>query len=332
MTVPCVRSLRTVSFLTPSPQAFLLKSQFPSVPPISICSLYLGRLHHRYASSTAASKQTSPASVQARNKVNGPQTTIPPPLDLPTRTPNQSTFPYLLALGKAYLSFYKTGVKNIYTNYTTARPIQQTVNTKYNGSVSAAIAGGSLTRSDFQLLVRNWHDVKRVPIFALVFLVCGEMTPLVVIALSGIVPWTCRIPKQIDSDRRKLETRRSKSFRELTTEPPTEEGVEKLARPQLVHISSSLGLSSRMWDWVGGLPDSLLRSRLSRRLDYLKMDDFLISRNGGVMAMDIEEVRMACVDRGIDVLGRPDAKLRADLSAWLRSREKFPVERLLLTR
>jgi hypothetical protein len=46
-----------------------------------------------------------------------------------------------------------------------------------------------------------------------------------------------------------------------------------------------------------------------------------------------EEVRMALVERGLDVQGREEWKLRADLEAWLRSRDGgAPVERLLLTR
>jgi hypothetical protein len=48
--------------------------------------------------------------------------------------------------------------------------------------------------------------------------------------------------------------------------------------------------------------------------------------------MDIEEVRMALVERGVDVLGKREGQLRGDLTAWLRSREKVGVERLLLTR
>ena len=159
---------------------------------------------------------------------------------------------------------------------------------------------------------------------------------MVVIALSNVVPWTCRIPKQIESDRRKLEQRRAISFRNLTTEPPTEKGVGHLGRMQLLHISWSLGLSSRAWDWLGGqlpgLPDSILRRKVVRRVQYLEIDDGLIRKDGGVREMNVEEVRMALVERGIDILGKDELQLKADLNAWLRSREKVPAERLLLTR
>jgi hypothetical protein len=163
-------------------------------------------------------------------------------------------------------------------------------------------------------------------------MICGEFTPVVVIALSGVVPWTCRIPKQIESDRRKLEKRRSISFRELTSEPPTQAGAENLGRAQLLHISRSLGLSSGLWDWIGGLPTGLLRRKVGRRVEYLELDDDLIRKAGGVNDMASEEVKMALVERGVDVLGKGDALLKANLNAWLLSREKAPAEKLLLTR
>jgi len=172
--------------------------------------------------------------------------------------------------------------------------------------------------------------------FGLVFLICGEFTPLVVIALSNVVPWTCRIPKQIESDRRKLEQRRSISFRNLTLEPSSQPGVENLRRQQLIHISWSLGLSSKIWDWLGGqypgLPTGILRGKVERKVRYLEMDDRLIREGGGVREMEGEEVRMACVERGINVLGRSEQDVRTDLGSWLRSAEVVPVERLLLTR
>jgi len=186
-------------------------------------------------------------------------------------------------------------------------------------------------------------------IFALVFAVCGEFTPLVVVLVSNIVPWTCRIPRQIERDRRKLEMRRGVSFRNLTLPPPTtaaartvtDDGgagmeMEELKRMQLLHISWSLGLSSSAWDYLGGrlpgLPTWNLRRKVSRRVEYLGMDDGLIKKGGGVGLLEEEELRMACVERGIDVLDRSDEMLRGDLDDWLKSTEKVSIEHLLLTR
>lgn len=176
-----------------------------------------------------------------------------------------------------------------------------------------------------------------MPIFALVFLICGEFTPLVVIAVTSVVPYTCRIPKQIESDRKTLEKRRAISFRNLTAPLPEKNaGVADLQRMQVLHISWSLGLSSSVWDWLGGqypgLPTPLLRRKVRRRVEYLELDDKLIERDGGVDKMDIEEVKMALVERGVDVLGSSETQLKAALKAWLRARKESSIIRLLLTR
>jgi hypothetical protein len=72
-----------------------------------------------------------------------------------------------------------------------------------------------MSRADFLLLHRSASDISRLPLFGLVMLVCGEFTPLVVPFLSGVVPQTCRIPRQAAADRRRVEQRRAASFRSL---------------------------------------------------------------------------------------------------------------------
>ncbi|KAA8566611.1 hypothetical protein EYC84_009156 [Monilinia fructicola] len=205
------------------------------------------------------------------------------------------------------------------TNFIASRNIQARIDAQHKSSLSSAVQSDALSRADFQLLTRNRHDVKRVPIFAFV------------------VPWTCRIPKQIDSDRKKLEERRAISFRNLTIKTPVDgTGVQGLQRMQLLHISWSLGLSSSMWDYIGGrlpgLPNAILKRKVAKRVEYLELDDLLIKRDGGVKNMEEEEVRMACVERGINVIGKDVHILRMHMNAWLRSREKTGVETLLLTR
>lgn len=326
MTTITLRSARTTAslLLRPSisssrptaPSSYRFASSLPTTPPVT---------HEDSASGP-------------RSSVNGPLSTHPAPLSLPERKPDQSFFPgYAFSLGKAYLTFYKTGVKAIWVNFKACRPIQSHINDKYKSSVSAAIEDGYLNREKFQLLQRNSFDLKRVPVFALVFLVFGEFTPLVVIGVPGIVPYVCRIPRQINGGRKKLEERRSISFRNLTEIPgPEAAKVEKLDRMQLLHTSWSLGLSSAIWDYLGGqlpgLPTSILRKKVANRVTYLMNDDALIRNSGGVEEMDTEEVRWALVERGVDILEKKDEGLRGLLQSWLDATEHEPRERLFLTR
>lgn len=180
--------------------------------------------------------------------------------------------------------------------------------------------------------------------FALVVAIFGEFTPLIVLSVTDVVPYTCRVPKQINSDREKLERRRKISFRNLTSSLP--EGIDEkhgrvvdgLGRMQLIHISWSLGLSSSAWDWLGGqfpgLPTEILRSKVKKRVEYLEIDDELIRNSDGIDGLTLEEAKIAAVERGIDIVGRNESELKMDLKAWLRAKEvkNVSTERLLLTR
>jgi len=305
-------------------------------------------------SKSVTQSTTSPPSIKVSadtDIINGPSTTRPPILETPERAPNQPFFfKYALALGKSYVAFYKTGVKAILTNYKDTRPIQTRLNQAYKGDLQKAVKEGGLNRREFQLLTRNWHDIKRVPAFGLVLLVCGEFTPFVVLALSNVVPWTCRIPKQIDAERRKLEQRRWCSSLNLKFGPAgPPKHLAEFGRMELLHIDWSLGLSSSVWDWIfpgklPGLPTSIVRRRVQDRVKYLAMDDALIVRAGGVRGMNEEETRMACVERGIDVfttssttevkperVKREVESLKKELEEWLaKKRNGSSVESILL--
>jgi hypothetical protein len=67
-------------------------------------------------------------------------------------------------------------------------------------------------------------------------------------------------------------------------------------------------------------------------MEYFRLDDWLIKRDGGVKKLSEEEVRMACVERGIDVVGRRVEVLREVLECWLKSAEKVDTDRLLIVR
>ncbi len=117
------------------------------------------------------------------------------------------------------------------------------------------------------------------------------------------------------------------------------ETLNSLNREQLLHISRSLGLHSTWWfdeSFLAGIspPSGLLQRRVQKAKEYIESDDKLIDRDGGVGGLDIEEVKMAMVDRGLDVLGKQDGELRRRLKdwVWLRGKKGWGVETMLLTR
>lgn len=168
------------------------------------------------------------------------------------------------------------------------------------------------------------------------------------------MPLTCRLPGQIDKTRTKLEARRAKEFdgqhvkanrnRQIASKnllgsnanfaPAQWEGI---SRGHAVHINKSLGLYSTIWDSLGvRIPNFVLYKRLAKALKHLHNDDLLIMKEGGVKAiemdMSFEEVKMALVDRGVDIMGREDKELRDVLIAWIASRKVTDVPTLLLSR
>lgn len=155
-------------------------------------------------------KLTKPFPTQDLSSTRPAVLEVPEPLnpdDFAGNVPIQEQAKYYFRLGKSYLSFYKTGMKNIYSNYKEYREIKQRLGPlPINDAVKYGGQGGrpSITRREYQLYLRTRYDLTKLVPFGLVFLICGEFTPLVVLALgSAVVPYTCRIPKQIHADQAK---------------------------------------------------------------------------------------------------------------------------------
>ncbi|KAJ9615035.1 hypothetical protein H2200_001109 [Cladophialophora chaetospira] len=135
------------------------------------------------------------------------------PADFGGNIPIGDRAKWFYRLGRSYLAFYKTGFKNVWYNYKELRKIKQRVArggrrledaVKY-GSPRADDSKGNavpvLSRKDYQMALRTRHDLGKLVPFSIVFAICGEFTPLVILAIgSAAVPYTCRIPKQEQGD------------------------------------------------------------------------------------------------------------------------------------
>ncbi|KAI1455102.1 hypothetical protein F4805DRAFT_289461 [Annulohypoxylon moriforme] len=258
----------------------------------------------------ATASPTRPTSpLPPSSTLNPPASTRPPPLELPTRDPSTSTFTYWFQYGKAYTTFYKTGLRAIFTN-----------RTLLVRSPSTPPSSPHPTRSDILLRSRVHHDLYRVPTFGLLLIICGELTPLIVIAFPKLTPYTCRIPKQVDALRRRSEARRGKSFRALrrtATQTQIHSQSASLRSLGNGHICRSLGLTNPLWDRIG-LDSPFSSSLATRAVARIAEDDGLLRDGGGVEALVDEEVVLACEDRGVYVQGKSVAELRAELGEWLR--------------
>ncbi|KAL8799238.1 MAG: hypothetical protein Q9182_006040 [Xanthomendoza sp. 2 TL-2023] len=270
--------------------------------------------------------------------LNPPPSTLPPPLSLPTRESNLSwteKLKFYYKTGRAYLSFYKTGIKATYQNWKQLRTLRTRIPSGH--SAEQALRDGLLSRAEYHLIRRTRSDLSRIPLFFVVFAICGEFTPLVVVflGLSGAVPRTCQIPRQIDGAREKLEARRRESFRQGTVsgnEQGRLEDVQTLPRPIMLHVGRSLGLYSSLWDRVGVVPTMLLPRQILKAIDRIDVDDLAVERGGGVKYLNDEELKLAAGERGVDVVGRPTEELRTVLAKWMDARKRASIIDLLARR
>jgi len=193
------------------------------------------------------------------------------------------------------------------------------------------VESGSLTRAEFQLIRRAKNDVNKLPLFVLVWLVCGEFTPLVVVFVSRLVPRIIWIPKQVQQAREKTEARRKLALEESIVHfngPTKLEIIDQMVEPRRTnayrYYARSLGLYPGLWDRFPSsvLPIWLLKRKVQKRIEYLETDDFAIVRDGGVERMQEQELVWACEDRGIDVLGKEGRELMKDLKSWMETRRK----------
>ncbi|ETS01066.1 hypothetical protein M419DRAFT_99967 [Trichoderma reesei RUT C-30] len=287
-------------------------------------------------------KNISPATPQlapVNPFLNPPASTRPPPLQ-PVE-PQPSTVKYYFQLGKSYVKFFTQGVKAVVTNAKLLNAKVKSLPRAERPTIfKPRYVPDSFSRADWVLLWRNRHDLVRLPVFALFFMVAGEFTPLLVVFVSGILPFTCRFPSLMKDILEKAERRRAAAFNDLESKYP-----EGAFSPQITkavarqHILRTLDLSGAMWDRLGFTPPGMWNIKGKLRLSYLEVDDKRLLDGGGPSGLEVEELRIACAERGLNVLGKSEEELRRRLGDWLRlTAAEEPGERrrriatLLLTR
>jgi hypothetical protein len=162
----------------------------------------------------------------------------------------------------------------------------------------------------------------RLPFFGLMLIVIGEFTVLVVALVDGVVPYTCRIPSQVYSALQKAEARRQIAFSDLEARHPHGVLSPRLNRSGArAHVLRSLHMSSTLWDKLGFsavAPPGVWEMKGRLRMAFLEGDDKNLVEDGGLVGMEVEEVRIACSLRGIDVLGKSEEEMKGWLGDWLR--------------
>ena len=278
----CLRTLRGRALLRTS-----LWSSSPFVP-----------LARTRQFSTSSATPSTDSNVH-EDRLNPPRSTLPPPLDLPTRQPGDGTFSHFFKVGKVYLGFYKEGFKSVFANRRLLNAKIAVIPASDRPSIfKPHHVPATFSRADWILLWRTRHDVTRLPIFGLTFLLFEELTPFVAYFVEGIMPLTCRLPQHTAKSRAKAVERRKHALEELKWKNPDGVLTASAARS---HILRSLNLISTFWDRIGLVPPGLWQLKGSSQMGYLEADDRLLRKAGKLKQLSEDELSLACVDRGIDV-------------------------------
>ncbi|KAF2242017.1 hypothetical protein BU26DRAFT_524658 [Trematosphaeria pertusa] len=273
---------------------------------------------------------------QVRAKVNPPPETHAPELHVPARKQGQGYISYLWRTGRAYITFYKDGIRNVRATARLAKSLREKAAKAPSSSREQA-----LTRAEWQIVRRSRADIWRLPAFAAIVLVLGEWTPVIALYVTPLIPEPCRIPAQVRRGLHKKEIRRKERERRLAMDAarlvardrkpgttPTGlvrpqtlrlEEVRKMDLYTLLTLSTRLDCHSGIWDRLFLTPPkALLKWALRKKVEYLRKDDGLIERDGGWQALESKEIQRACVERGISVVGRSEEALRRELAAWFK--------------
>ncbi|KAL7793528.1 hypothetical protein V8C37DRAFT_378138 [Trichoderma ceciliae] len=280
-------------------------------------AVHQARVVHNDKSISHTTEQ--PAAVNAVNAIlNPPASTRPPPLQ--AVDVQQSKPMYYLKLGKAYATFFKDGVKAIVTNLRLLNARVKSLPSGERPSVfKPRYIPDSFSRADWVLLWRTRHDLIRLPAFAVFFLIAGEFTPILVVFASGILPYTCRFPRQLNRSLEKAERRRKAAFDELESRYPQgalSPGITRAVAHQ--HVLRTLDLSGGVWERLRFTPPGMWYIKGRLRMTFLEVDDKRLLDDDGPLGLELEELRIACSERGINILGKSEAELRNWLGDWLR--------------
>lgn len=162
----------------------------------------------------------------------------------------------------------------------------------------------SLTRSEYQLLLRTPKDIMKLPWFTLIFCIFFEMTPIVVWIFPKLVPNTCALPSQVAKDQKKtdnlilaskehyLQTTEKSNEGHLLEHSPTASGKSMQSVPastisdgtsayrlpleSLRRIATALSLFP-VYLPISWVPQSSLAKAVEKHVNEIRADSYMLS-------------------------------------------------------
>ena len=181
----------------------------------------------------------------------------------------------------------------------------------------------NMSRAEFQMIRRTPRDFMKIPMFAVIFTIFMEMTPVFCYAFPEVTPLTCVLPLILPR------IWRSEPLQKLQLEiteakiGPVDDYVMKTAfNMPLEHVRlvcASLRLKTK---YIPNslFPEFVLRKRLHDHFNYLSVDNYYLSGlngDGNVWDLSVQELVSACLERNLV----PDCKQLVEILS------KGPIEK-----
>lgn len=227
--------------------------------------------------------------------------------------------------------FYKRGIVNGWKNWWEARQILRTYKAKNSRELTTAIVelshlqniekqngktptildgANGLTRRQLLTVLRAQKDIKKLPLFTIIFIVLYQGVWLISRLFPNITPQTCVSEKKMQQ-LRQLYEKHATILTKVAERTDFADSVYRFNRQKLVAV---LQTTDPEFSWrVFLMPTGQLRSKLLEHLMEVRADDELI-RRGELAEMNSVELDRACMRRAI--LKNTESEKRAALKYW----------------
>ncbi|KAJ1900806.1 hypothetical protein LPJ66_001229 [Kickxella alabastrina] len=227
---------------------------------------------------------------------------------------------------KGFVSFYKSGLKELLGNSRAAKGIRQRM-----------LNGQPITREELQIERRNPGDKLRMVPFGFLVLVIPELIPLTIWLFPGVCPSTCVTFSHLAKMGRKQDAARQEAhvwavnriraagldaadfahesaLRQLAAREDLAAifGLSRISAAELRPLCAFMGVAKRR------ATADALRGRLQKHVEYLCEDDRLLVGEQLVDRLGLAELHRACQERGIPSANYSESHLRRALHDWTR--------------
>lgn len=217
---------------------------------------------------------------------------------------------FLYRLGRAYLNFYKRSIKQVWTGFRASRKYALWKDSEMRShdliAIGASVRDERLRYrywNNLQFIQRSRHDARKMLPFGLILLVCGEFTPLVLLAIgSSLIPNACKIPSQVLQEQKHALTRiRGLDRLKIDLKPDLDDGFKNFTNEEILKAADLLQLFPKPRVISRMLPRNWLlricRIRL-RSWDARNMAEFKLLSSDSLRHLPQDELIRLCLLTG----------------------------------